>query len=423
MITIPRVFIVKFIKFSEGKRSPKRIKLNMKISWHAFFKMQYHHMVLLAIKTVLWLFTPLFDRMPGARIPEGEKWQIIGLHRAGLSFKEIARRTGRHYTTISRLVRKHAQTDDVKNRRPSGRPRKTTVREDRALVRLVRRYPFESSSTLKHRWLPGRRICHQTVRNRLKAAGLKSRRVIKRPLLTDNHKRLRLAWCRQRERWNLRSWRRIHWSDESRFLLRHVDGRVKVWRHPATAYTPRNIMPTVPYGGGSVMVWGCFSYDCKLDLVTIQGTLNGDRYIQEVLNPVVVTHFDNHPLATRPIFMDDNARPHRSRAVAQVIQNNALRHIPWPAMSPDLNPLEHIWDILGRRIKKRDLPPQNLRELEAALHEEWQQLPMEQYQRLVRGMRRRLSSMCWVEVPDIECFGHLTPLVSHSNNWPFFSRH
>ena len=61
------------------------------------------------------------------------------------------------------------------------------------------------------------------------------------------------------------------------------------------------------------MVWGCISHDCKLDLVTIQGNLTGDQYIRDVLQPVV-PHFDNHPLATRPVYMDD-ARPHRSRAV------------------------------------------------------------------------------------------------------------
>ena len=61
------------------------------------------------------------------------------------------------------------------------------------------------------------------------------------------------------------------------------------------------------------MVWGWtgISYDCKLDLVTIQGNLPGDQYIRDVLQPVVVPHFDNHPLATRPVYMDDNARLHR----------------------------------------------------------------------------------------------------------------
>ena len=56
------------------------------------------------------------------------------------------------------------------------------------------------------------------------------------------------------------------------------DGRMRVWRHKDTAYTPRNIQPTVPYGGGTVMVWGCISHDCKLDLITIQDNLTGDQY-------------------------------------------------------------------------------------------------------------------------------------------------
>ena len=75
------------------------------------------------------------------------------------------------------------------------------------------------------------------------------------------------------------------------------------------------IYATEPFGGGSVMVWRCISYDCKLDLITIPMTLNAQRYQQEVLDAAVIPHFDNHPLVTRPIFMDDNARPHRGRAV------------------------------------------------------------------------------------------------------------
>jgi hypothetical protein len=106
----------------------------------------------------------------------------------------------------------------------------------------------------------------------------------------------------------LRTWRKIHWSDESRFLLHVTDGRMRVWRHKNTAYTPRNIQPPVPYDGGSVMVWGCISHDCKLDLVTIQGNLTGDQYIRDVLQPVVDPHFDNHPLAARPVYMDDNVQ-------------------------------------------------------------------------------------------------------------------
>jgi transposase len=141
------------------------------------------------------------------------------------------------------------------------------------------------------------------------------------------------------------------------------------------------------------MVWGCIFHDCKLDLVTIQGNLTGDQYIRDVLQPVVVPHFDNHPLATRPVYMDDNARPHHSRAVTAYIQCEAVTPVPGPAMSPDLNSIEHIWDMLGRRIQAREPPVQNIRQLEAALHQEWQQLSQQDIRRLTGGMRRRVEAV------------------------------
>ena len=167
---------------------------------------------------------------------------------------------------------------------------------------------------------------------------------------------------------------------------------MRVWRHKNTAYTPRNIQPTVPYGGCSIMVWGCISHDCLLDLVTIQGNLTGDQYIRDVLQPVV-PHFDNHPLATRSVYMDDNARPHRSRAVTIYLQSEAVTSVPSPAMSPDLNPIEHIWDMLGCHIHAPEHPVQNIRQLEVALHREWQQLSQQDIRRLTGGMRLRVEAV------------------------------
>jgi transposase len=68
--------------------------------------------------------------------------------------------------------------------------------------------------------------------------------------------------------------------------------------------------------------------------------------------------------------MDDNARPHRSRAVIAYLQSEAVTSVSWPAMSPDLNPIEHIWDMLGHRIQALEPPVQNIRQLKAALHRE-----------------------------------------------------
>ena len=154
-----------------------------------------------------------------------------------------------------------------------------------------------------------------------------------------------------------------------------------------------NIQPIVPYGGGSVIVWGCTSHDFQLDLVTIQGNLTGDQYIRNVLQPVVVPHFDNHQLATRPVYMDDNTRPHRSRAVTAYLQSKSVTSVHWPAMSPDLNPIAHIWDMLGRRSQARVPPLQNIRQLEAALHREWHKLSQQDIRRLTGEMSPRVEAV------------------------------
>jgi len=178
------------------------------------------------------------------------------MHTTGMFFKAIRRQMDYHSTVVSRLVRKHTQTKHVKDLPRSGRTRVISDRDDRALQRLVRRIPFVSSPVLKQHWLPNRRLSTRTVWNRLKSAGFKSRRVIKRPLLAERYRRSRLAWCLGWHGWNLRTWRKIHWSGESWLLLHVTDGRMRVWRHKNTAYTPRDIQPAVPYGGGSVMVLG-----------------------------------------------------------------------------------------------------------------------------------------------------------------------
>ena len=91
--------------------------------------------------------------------------------------------------------------------------------------------------------------------------------------------------------------------------------------------------------------------------------------------------------------MDDNNMPHRSRGVTTYLQSETVNFVPWPAMSPDLNPIEHIWDMLDRRIQAREPPVQSIRQLEAALHREWQQLSQQDIRRLTGRMRRRVEAV------------------------------
>jgi hypothetical protein len=84
-------------------------------------------------------------------------------------------------------------------------------------------------------------------------------------------------------------------------------------------------------------------------------------------------------------------RSHRSRAVTAYLQSEAVTSVPWPAMSPDLNPIEHIWDMLGRRITCAGASCAKHSLVGRALHLEWQQLSQQDIRRLTGGMRRRVE--------------------------------
>jgi transposase len=138
-------------------------------------------------------------------------------------------------------------------------------------------------------------------------------------------------------------------------------------------------LSTAAFGVGGATPGGCFSFDSKLDLYVLDGNLTGQKYRDNVLAPRVVPYFDNHALADRPMFMDDNARPHRARIVHSFIQQEAVQTIPWPAMSPDMDPIEHVWDFIGRKINQRNPKCQNIDELRTAIL----QFPQQRLRRLV----------------------------------------
>jgi transposase len=91
----------------------------------------------------------------------------------------------------------------------------------------------------------------------------------------------------------------------------------------------------------------------------------------------------------RWLFIDDNARTHRARIVQHFLQQVAVQTIPWPAMSPDMNPMEHVWDFIGRKINQRNPKCQNIDELRTVIL----QFPQERIRRLVRSMTRRVTEL------------------------------
>lgn len=327
------------------------------------------------------------------RLSNTEKAVAIGQLQAGVPQNQIAARFGVSPSTISKWKAKFRETGDVKDRPRSGRPKKTTLQEDRFITLAVLRNRRLSARNLQARFAGryGRRLCVQTIRNRLHAANMRARKAARKPAMTALHRQTRLRWCRQHRPWNLNMWRNVMFSDESRFCLRKLDARVKVWRRRGERYADCCIDRVTAFGGGSIMVWGGISITGKTRLVPIEGNLTAVRYRDEILQPVAIPYL--HNLGPNAILQDDNARPHRARVINDYLQNVGVERMEWPANSPDLNPIEQLWDQLGRAVRTRVTNETTLADLRQILVEEWNAIPQQRVTRLVHSMRRRCQAV------------------------------
>nr|CAH7738090.1 unnamed protein product [Callosobruchus chinensis] len=174
-----------------------------------------------------------------------------------------------------------------------GRPTVGTRREDRYIAQLARRERSVTVPVLRSQFQRtfNRVISTATIRRRVLAPGLRCRR----PLLTARHCTARLQWARAHQDWLLPKWRNVLFSDESRFGLVSDDYRERVWR--------QNI-------------------------------------INDIVQPL------RNEIGDQFIFMDDNARPHRTRSIQQALENGNIARLEWPAMSPGMNPIEHVSDYV-----------------------------------------------------------------------------
>ena len=141
-------------------------------------------------------------------------------------------------------------------------------------------------------------------------------------------------------------------TDESRFCLDMTDRRRRVWRRCNKPFHFPDVAQHDRYGGGSIMVWGGISVQDKTELHVFQnGMVTGVGYRDEILHPIVRPYAG--AIGPTFILMDDNARPHRARVVDQYYEDESIERLGWPSKSPDLNPIEHVWDMLRRAVSAR----------------------------------------------------------------------
>lgn len=328
------------------------------------------------------------------RLTAAEACRARILVEQGRSQSEVARIFGVHRSTVGRAVRRFQETGRDVRRPVQGRPRATDRVDDRFLVVNALRRRTVTSTQLQGmiRQVRNVNISSRTIRRRLTEVNLMNRRPATGPLLTARHRALRLRFARDHVNWTVNDWKKVLFSDETRVSLSSPDGRERVWRRRGERFAQACFSPRVPFGGGSVMFWGGIQYDARTELVVIpRPALTAQRYVTDILEEHVVPFapFVGHQFQ----LMHDNARPHSAAAVRGYLREVGIRSMEWPPKSPDLNPIEHIWDSVKKRIRARNNPPITHAALTIAAIEEWETTPQEEIQHLISGMSRRLQDV------------------------------
>lgn len=318
-----------------------------------------------------------------------ERGRIVGMREAGMALRVIANRLGRNASTVLRCWRSWTEEQRQQRRRGSGAVRRTNDREERLLRINAFRDRFSTSRSVANEWLAatGQRLSIRTVYRRIRSFGLQSYRPRLILPLTQRHRDARLQWCQERAQWD-QEWNRVVFSDESRFCLWAHDGRRRVRRRRGERREVQYCLERETALTRGVTVWGAIAYGSRSPLVFLQGNLNAQGYINDILEPVTLPYLqelENH------IFQQDNARPHTAAATTRFLHEANVRVLPWPAKSPDLSPIEHVWDKIGRRLGQLPVPPMNLQQLRNEIQLAWDTIPQEEINRLIRSMPDRVA--------------------------------
>ncbi|CAB5376299.1 unnamed protein product [Rhizophagus irregularis] len=192
--------------------------------------------------------------MFGKELSETLRERIIGSYLSGIKQCIISEELGVPKSTVNDTIKRYKKTGSAT---PEKRPGRLKMLTKRLFIKIVRKY--------------------------LHNEGLGNYTAQKKPLLIRKQRKNRLRWSKDKKNWQ-EEWKQVVWSDESRFALFESDGRVRVWRRAGDAYNKDCIQPTVKFGGGSVMFWGCFGWHGVRPLVVVKGNIDSDKYVNVLAN-------------------------------------------------------------------------------------------------------------------------------------------
>jgi len=241
--------------------------------------------------------------------------------------------------------------------------------------------------------MTGESISVRTVHRALKKAGMIAVVKRKRPLLTKRHRKARTDFSLAHKDWTVEDWKRVVWSDETKINHLGSYGRKWVWKKAGEGLTDRLVEGTVKFGGGNLMLWGCMLWEGPGFATKIDGRMDADLYVSILDDELQATLEYYGKDIEDVVFQQDNDPKHKSKKATNWFKDNGFVVMVWPPQSADLNPIEHLWHYLKRKLGEYEVAPKSIHELWERVQTEWEKIPAATCQNLIESMPRRVEAV------------------------------
>jgi transposase len=336
--------------------------------------------------------SPLFDRPLHSHLPLSaiERSAAVVLTRIGETQQQAAERLGTTRQSVSHWQHTFEETRDIKDALRSGRPTELKEEEKEALVMAS-----TADSHLTPRMLMfkvGLDVSTRTIDRTLQEAGLFGRVALKKRKFDEEEKRKRLSFAEGYKHWTKEQWERVLFADEA--IIQGEGGTkggrqwVRRARGTVEALKSENVHHHIAHPR-QINIWACFSAAGLGYCYIYNDILNAKRFTN-ILNTHLLPSADllfTETPRQQWYFLQDNAPTHTARITKKWLHDHGITCIDFPPYSPDLNPIENLWQNIENRVEQGE--SKTVDELQNVLAEEWSNTPTELLQKLAHSMSQR----------------------------------
>lgn len=320
-----------------------------------------------------------------------ERKAIINMKKEGYSNRKIASIFGKTHTAINKVIITYNEEGRLTTKHRPGRPRITSTRLDKKIKNLSEHNPRLSAPKIKAKLQNEGHSTPSTdtIRRRLYEDGKHGRVARKLPFVSKVNLVKRMKFYHENVLKPAEFWNRILWTDESMIRMKYSHGRVFVWRKAGEALSYKCATPTLKSLQKGVMVWGCISSYGVGKIVMLEGKVNATVYLK-LLSEVIIPE-GKRLIGDDFILQQDNAPIHTAKIVTEYLKNQHAHVLEWPPQSPDLSPIENVWDLLKSRIAAKE--PRNINELKSCIKDVWENITSEECRKYTLSVPDRIAKM------------------------------